>query len=143
MIHIIDHLTRYSASCAIQSKRKEAIVENIFKRWIAIFGSPKSFLVDNGGEFNNSEFISFCEHFNVNIKTTAAESSWSNGLVERHNGVFSNTVRKMMSDKPNYSLQTGTAWTIAAKNSLKNVYGFSPNQIVFGKTPLMLSLTNY
>ena len=93
----------------------------------------KSFLVDNGGEFNNSEFISFCENFNINIKVRAAESPWSNGLVERHNGVLGNTVRKMMSDKPNYSLETGFAWAIAAKNSLKNVYGFSPNHLVFGK----------
>ena len=46
-----------------------------------------SFLVDNGGEFNNNEFISFCENFNMNIKMTAAESPWSNGLVERHNGI--------------------------------------------------------
>ena len=66
---------------------------------------------------------------------TAAESPWSNGLTERHNGVLSNTVRKMMSDKPNYSLETGVAWAIAAKNSLKNMYEFSPNQLVFGKNP--------
>ena len=38
-----------------------------------------------------------------------------------------------MRGKPNYSLETGFAWAIAAKNSLKNVYGFSPNQLVFGK----------
>ena len=37
----------------------------------------------------------------------------------------------MVSDKPNYSLETDVAWAIAAKNSLKNVYGFSPNQLVF------------
>ena len=41
----------------------------------------------------------------------------------------------MMSDKPNYSLETVVAWAIAAKNSLKNVCGFSPNQLVFGKKP--------
>ena len=126
LIHIVDHLTQYSTSCAIQSKRKGVIVDRIFKIWIAIFGSPKRFVVDNRGEFNNSECISFCENFN--IKTTAAES-----LVERHNGILGKTVRKMMSCRPNYSLETGVAWTIAAKNSLKNVYRFSPNQLVFGK----------
>ena len=135
LIHIVDHLTRYSTSCVIQSKRKEVIVESIFKIRIAIFGSPKNFQVDNEGEFNNSEFISSCRNININIKTTAAESPWSNVLVERHNGVLGNTVRKMMSDKPNYSLETGVAWAIAAKNSLKNMYGFSPNQLVFGKNP--------
>ena len=66
---------------------------------------------------------------------TAAENPWSDGFVERRSGVLGNTVRKIMSDKPNYSLETGVAWSIAAKNSLKNVYGFSPNQTVFGKKP--------
>ena len=113
--YIVDHLTRYSVSCVIQLKRKEVIIESIFKIWIAIFGSPKRFLVDNGGESNNSEFISFCEDFNINVKTTAAKSPWPNGLVERHNGVLGNTVRKMMNDKPNYSLETGVAWAITAK----------------------------
>ena len=65
----------------------------------------------------------------------AAESPWSKSLVERQNGVLGNTVRKMMSDKPNFSLETGVAWAIATKNSLKNVYGFSPNQLVFRKNP--------
>ena len=104
LIHIVDHLTRYSASCVIQSKRKEVIVESIFEIWIAIFGSSESFLVDNGDEFNNSEFISFRENFKINIKATAAESPWPNDLVERHNGVLGNTVKKMMGDKPNYFL---------------------------------------
>ena len=138
LIHIADNLTRYNASCVIQSKRKKVIVECIFKIWIAIIGSAKRFLVDNGGEFSNSEFISFRENFNINIKTTAAKNPWSNSLAEHHNGVLGNTVRMMMSDKPNYSLETGVAWAIATKNSLKNVYGFSPNQLIFGKKPQLL-----
>ena len=78
-IDIIDHLTQYGASYVIQSKRKEVIMGSIFKIWIAIFVSPKGFLVDNGGKFNKSE--NFCENFNINMKTTAAESPWFNGLI--------------------------------------------------------------
>ena len=40
---------------------------------------------------------------------TAAGSPWSNGLAERHNGVLGNTVRKMMSDKPNWCC-LGYSW---------------------------------
>ena len=36
-------------------------------------------------------------------------------MVELHNGVLGNTVRKMMNHKPNYSLETGVAWAITAK----------------------------
>ena len=66
---------------------------------------------------------------------TAAESPWSNDLVERHGGVLSNIARNLKSDKPNYSLETGVAWAIASKNSLKNVSESSPNQLVLGKNP--------
>ena len=74
LIHIVDHLTQYSASCAMQSKRKEFIEESIFKIWIAIFGSPNNFLVYIDGQFNNSEFIAFSENSNINIKTTAQKA---------------------------------------------------------------------
>ena len=69
------------------------------------------------------------------IKTTATESPWSSGLIERHNGVLGNTMKKMMSEKRNYSLETNVAWAIAAKITLKYVYGFSLNQLVSGKKP--------
>ena len=35
----------------------------------------------------------------------------------------------------NCELEIALAWAVSAKNSLKNVYGFSPNQLVFGKNP--------
>ena len=136
LIHIIDHLTRFSASCVIYSKKKEVIIDAVFKIWISVFGPAKKFLVDNGGEFANANFISMCENLNMSILTTAAESPWSNGLVERHNGVLGNIVSKMMTEKSrSYTLETAVAWAISAKNSLKNVHGFSPNQLVFGCNP--------
>ena len=77
-LHLVDHATRFSQSIVIRSKSKEVIVNGIFKIWMTVFGHPQKFLVDNGGEFNNSEFHEFCESLNVKVKTTAAESPWSN-----------------------------------------------------------------
>ena len=56
-------------------------------------------------------------------------------MVERHNEVLGNTVRNMMSGKPNHSLETGVASAIATNNSLKTVGGFSLNQLDFEKHP--------
>ena len=39
---------------------------------------------DNGGEFANNEFKDVCEALNIYVKVTAAESPFSNGIVERH-----------------------------------------------------------
>ena len=83
-LHIIDHLTQFSPSCVIKRKRKEQIIKQVFTIWLSIFGSPKKFLVYDGGEFNDEDFCSLCENVNICILTIAAESPWSNGLIERH-----------------------------------------------------------
>ena len=88
IFHMIDHSTRYSGGAIIHSKQKEVIIDKIFKHWISIFGTPKLFLSDNGGEFINDIFREMGEQLNINVETTSAESPWSNGIVEKHNGVI-------------------------------------------------------
>ena len=97
-LHLVDHATRYSSSCIIYTKKKDEIVRKLFQHQVTIFGVSNKYLVDNGGEFANREFITYCKNMNIQICTTAAESPWSNGLVERHNAVLGMTVSKVMKD---------------------------------------------
>ena len=53
-LHLIDTPTWYSASKLIKTKN-EKIISNIVLMWI-YFGSPKHFLSDNEGEFNNEGY---------------------------------------------------------------------------------------
>ena len=134
ILHMIDHLTRYSSACIIYNKKKETIVRAMFDYWIRIFGCPKSFLSDNGGEFINQDVVDLAEKCNIVLKTTAAESGFSNGLCERHNGILNATVDKVMASN-DCCIDIALHWSVAAKNSLTNVYGYSPNVLVFGRNP--------
>ena len=133
MLHFIDHATRYSSGCIIRDKNPKTIVNGILLYWVKWFGTPQKFFWDNGGEFVNSDVIDLAEKCNIVIKTTAAESPWSNGLCERHNGLIGRNIHKVRLDT-GCSLEIALAWSVSAKNCLANVYGFSPNQLVFGKT---------
>ena len=128
----------YSSSCVIYTiKRERRSCKKLFENWITIFGDPAKILVDNGCEFCNKEFVStFCENLNIRIctSTTVAESLWSNGLVECHNAVLGLTVSKTMEDA-HCDLNIALAWAVSAKNALKNVHGFSPDQLVFSRNP--------
>ena len=130
ILHIIDHVTRFSTTCIIPSKDKRVIIDKVFKFWIALFGCPKKFLSDNGGEFNNTLFRDMSELLGIDVMTTAAESPWS----ERHNAIIANMVDRIKADVE-CSLEVALAWAVSAKNALKNHYGYSPNQLVFGKYP--------
>ena len=133
-LHMIDHSTRFSAACVIPDKKQETVIEKVFKHWIVIFGSPKKILSDNGCEFNNQAMRELGELLNVEVKTTAAESPWSNGITERHNGLIGSMLDKIIDDRK-CSLELALSWAVYAKNTLSNVYGYSPYQLVFGKNP--------
>ena len=132
ILHLIDSHTRYIATSLITSKRKETVVERIFKIWIAYFGAPLKFHSDNGGEFANEIFREMNEKLNIETSTSPGESPFSNGVVERNNALLYETMMKTMDDAK-CNMETALAWATSAKNSLQNSFGFSPNQLVFGK----------
>ncbi len=79
-LRVIDHFTRFSAGSIVTTKKASEIVKNFIHCWISIHGPPKRLFSDNGGEFNNEEMRDMAEKFNIEVKTTAAYSPWSNGL---------------------------------------------------------------
>ena len=115
ILHLIDHTTRYSRACTVPNKQKSSIVKGVLKIWTSVFGSPKAILSDNGGEFSNEDFVEMGAKLNTEIKGTAAESPWSNGMNERHNGILGEMVVKTMHDCK-CDLQTALMWSLAAKN---------------------------
>ena len=85
---------------------------------MAVNGSPQKFLTDNGGEFANSEFLEMADHLGIIVHPTAAESPWSNGVVERNNQTLTHMMDKIIDEtktSPNIALK----WALnAIKNSL-------------------------
>ena len=117
----------------------DVIVDCVMKLWVSVFGTPGRFLTDNGLEFGNEEFREMGEKLNTSVKSTAAEAPWSNGINERHNAILGDMIVKVMKDRK-CSLPIAVVWSVSAKNSLANVYGYSPNQLVFGRNPSFPSL---
>ena len=132
IFHMIDSATKYSAAQLITNKKAETVIQAMFNSWmITYFGSPHMFLSDNGDEFDNAAFREMCEKLNVQVATTAAESPFSNGIVERNNLTLAEAMKKTLADqkcKPEIAL----ASAVAAKNSLASYGGVSPNMMVFG-----------
>ena len=134
ILHMIDVFSRYSAATFITSKKASEIVKKICSLWIIHFGPPKKFLSDNGKEFSNEMFHELNEMFNIETATTAAESPFSNGVVERHHLIVVEAMEKTVEDL-GCEKDMALAYAVAAKNSLQNRGGYSPNQLVFGMNP--------
>lgn len=133
-LHITDEFSRFSAGCISNTKRSSVFVENFMKYWISIHGAPQRLLSDLGGEFDSAEVRDMAENFNICIITTAGYSPWSNGLLERHNQPLTEILMKIKHEQ-DLDWETALNWALMAKNSLHNVHGYSPYQLVFGRNP--------
>ena len=91
------------------------------------------------GEFNNELLRDVAELIGCEVCTTAAESPWSIGVVERHNAILDNMILKII-DSTDCSVQNALVLATSAKNALHNNDGFSPNQLVFGRNPNLPSV---
>ena len=69
-----------------------------------------------------------------NCKQSAAESPFSNGMVERHHRIIAEMMVKTREDV-RCTWEVSLAWPVSAKNSLQMSGGYSPYQLVLGKNP--------
>ena len=127
LLHLIDHATRLSISSFVKSKV-------IFKSWIQRYGAPEKFLTDNDREFAHSKFTDMAQSMNITVEVTAAESPFSNGLVERYSFIKADLMDKVL-EESHLNMDFTLAWCLNAKNSLSSVHGFSPFQLVFQQNP--------
>ena len=131
-VQFIDAFRRRLNAVFIKTKKDTEIIKQVFDQWIKHHGCPKKFLADNGGEFANEKYKEMNEKLNIEVCHTGAKSPWSNGMVERHNAVLDECLKKVISDTK-CDPEMALGWAVAANNSLLNNNGFSPDQLTYGK----------
>ena len=99
------------------------------------------FFTDNGGEFYNIKLDELTRKLRLTVKFDPAYSPWSNGLNERNHASADLTIRKLMEEKRtplSDSLVKAASW---ANNLSISKLGYTPLQLVTGKTVTLLGLT--
>ena len=139
---MIDMYSRFTSAAFIKRKTCTEVLDKFMKHWVASYGCPGAILNDNGGEFTGEEIKEMKEALGSVDCTTAAEAPWQNGICERNHAVVDNILSRIVADFPNMQLETAIAWACSAKNSLQQVYGFSPYQLVFGRNPKLPNILN-
>ena len=135
ILYMIDVFTRYTLGTVIPSKSPEHVVKFLIRTWIRYFGLMDALMFDNGGEFSSEWMREVCGRLDIKNHTTGAYSPWQNGINEKNHAHADGMLDALLRDYPNMDIETGLAWICSAKNSLTNVYGFSPHQLVFGRNP--------
>ena len=140
ILHLIDIATRLSAATVVCSKDSQHIIDALVCTWLNVFGAPKKFFTDNGGEFANKELVELVENLGIEFKATAAESSFSNGINERHHAVIKSIMNKIRHNYSSTDINVLVSYAVFAKNCLVDNRGFTPHQRVYGHSPNIPSI---
>ena len=140
ILYIIDMFSRLTVGVFIPNKKPSTVGEKIMEKWIAPMGRMETLHSDRGGEFCCDELTSIAEYLGVKSSFTAARSPNQNGLNERNHAIVDSMLQKMITADPLLTKEVALTWALVAKNTLQNVSGFSPFQIVFGQAPSLPSV---
>lgn len=77
------------------------------------------------------------EQFNIEVCTTAAESSWGNVVCESNQAVVDLMNKKMGIEDKSLIVEEALAHVVSAKNCLQNYNDFAPIQLVTWVVPIL------
>ncbi|CAB1102241.1 unnamed protein product [Ectocarpus sp. CCAP 1310/34] len=82
MIMFVDSFSRWMKLCWMRRKSETLAFVKKFLADMSSTGVPRSFRMDNGGEFVRRDFIAFCDNTGIRRTYTAPGTPQQNGLAE-------------------------------------------------------------
>ena len=140
ILYAVDLFSRLTVGALIADKNPSTVGTVLLEKWVASMGLMSFIHSDRGGEFCCEELTEIAEYLGVRSTFTAAYSPNQNGTNERNHAIVDNMMAKMRMQDPDMSASVALTWALMAKNTLQNISGFSPFQIVFGKSPVLPSV---
>ena len=130
----VDDFANFIVAIPIKTTTTEDIKTGLTNHLFSPFGNPLRIRTDEQpGIYNSTEFYQYLTSLNVELQATAVGSPFSNGRAERTIGIFKHAARKYF-----YQYKCLDKWDehliyiINALNSSVNIYGHTPEQIMFG-----------
>ncbi|KAK3036832.1 hypothetical protein RJ639_031310 [Escallonia herrerae] len=98
VIVAIDYFTKWTEAEALATITTSKCEEFFWKNAVCRFGVPKILITDNGKQFDNSNFRSFCEGLSIGLRFTLVAHPQSNGQIENMNRSILQGLKRKLDD---------------------------------------------
>ncbi|KAK3009129.1 hypothetical protein RJ639_013704 [Escallonia herrerae] len=129
VIVTIDYFTKWTEAEPLATITASKCEEFFWKNIVCRFGVPKILITDNGKQFDNSNFRSFCEGLSINLRFTSVAHPQSNGQTENMNRSILQGLKRKLDDAKG-------AWVDELPKVLW-AYRTTPHSVT-GETPFLL-----
>eukprot|EP00435_Cladocopium_sp_Y103_P063936 s917_g25.t1 len=134
-LHFIDEATMFHLGALSGRTVEEQIMtfENVWLQWA---GPCKILYLDPAGEYINDRWHTHLQRENIKVSMSAGDSHWQLGRSESHGKIIKAMLTAMDLENPIDSVDEFSRClrqAFAAKNSMGQTRGFSPEQALLGK----------
>jgi hypothetical protein len=144
VFHCIDEASLFHLGRRCETRNPDRVIETWSEFWSSWAGDPLQMYTDPAGEFISQEWKDMMRDHS--IQPLISTEAWQRGRIERHGQIIKRMLTRFDLERPIETIQDFDRILIAcfqAKNSLTRQKGFSPEQIVLGKSKrLPASLTS-
>ena len=132
----LEYFTKWIKVKALVKITSGALTSFVWQMIIYHFGVPSYIKVDNGKQFDCTEFRNFCSELGIKLAFTSVNHPESNGAVERANGLIFSVVSKALFDMPKGKWTQELVTSVWGHNILcTRTTGFTTFCLLYGKKP--------
>ena len=144
VIHAVDECSTFQIARRTTNRNADMAIGTFRDMWISWAGPPTKMYFDPAGEFISHTWSQFLQEYG--IETFLTSEAWQRGRVERHGDILKSMLTRVDNENPIADVgefDHVLSMCCQAKNQLARHKGFSPEQIVLGKsTRVPASLTS-
>ena len=133
ILTLVDYATRYPDALALKSITTENVAEALLDLFSRL-GFPEEILSDMGTQFISDCMKEVERLLCIKHIMTIPYHPQCNGLVEKLNGTLKAMLKRMCSDQPKHRHCHINAFLFANKEVPQNTTGFSPFNLLYGRT---------
>ncbi|KAK2997736.1 hypothetical protein RJ639_024902 [Escallonia herrerae] len=137
VIVAIDYFTKWTEAEALATITASKCEEFFWKNVVCRFGVPKILITDNGKQFDNSNFRSFCEGLSIGLRFTSVAHPQSNGQTENMNRSILQGLKRKLDDAKGAWVDELPKVLWAYRTTPHSVTGETPFLLCFGTEALL------
>ena len=137
---VIDYATRFQLAELLPRKTVANAISFLKKRWLPVFGCPRTLVADQRGEFISHELAEFCAGHSILLWHCGFGAPWQNGVCERTGGTLRVILASMVNARQMQGFdefEEALGEAVGASSSDINELGVSPGQAALGRQPRM------
>ena len=138
IIVAVDYFTKWAEAEAVSTITTKQMKKFVHGHIICRFGVPQTLVSDNGCQFNNDDFKSWCTEMGIKNHFATVAHPQSNGQVEVTNRTLLQALKKKVDEAertwPNLLPEILFGYNTTKKKST----GYSPFELVYGEEAVLL-----